>query len=337
MSTNCDSKVISGKFRARQFEYHPSIPGTVLFGTVRGNLVLRTHESGQQLSFLGTFGLNSLDAILGICWLKNNPNKFVVGSSFGKIICSDIRNKVRGQIVEVIEPCFEYDDFAKLTSVHVNSLSERILVSGYSNNVLLYDMERAEPVQTFREIHANHINIARFANKSPNLFVTCSFDKMVKAWDQRMTDRQPIYSIQGENGFVMVNFSPDDTFLLTSANDNEINQYLSVDGSQHTSFQVPRTGLKGNFSRAYYSSSGARIITGACEESGLSILDSSTGELLTRVDVYSGRKNDSLYIQVSLIIVVVDNYFCIYISFLILVVMLFHSMCHIISCHVMCV
>lgn len=302
MSTVCSSKVISNKFRVRQFEYHPQISNLLLFGTVRGNMCLYDFHS-EELSYLGSYGLNSLDAILGICWLKNNQNKFVIGSSYGKLICSDIRNKVKGHSIETNEPYFEYNEFNKLTSVHVNSSSERLLVSGYSNDVLLYDIEHAAPVQTFSGIHSNHINIARFANLSPNLFVTCSFDKTVKSWDQRMTTRQPIYSIQGENGFVMVNFSPDDTFLLTSANDNEINQYLSVDGSQHTSFQVPRTGLKGNFSRAYYSSSGSRIITGACEESGLSILDASTGELLSRVDVYSGRKNDSLYIQVSSFVV----------------------------------
>lgn len=299
MSTECNTTVISGKFRPRQFEYHPSFPNTLLFGTIRGNICLANLQSGE-LSFLGCYGLNSLDAILGICWLKNNPYKFVTGSSYGKLICGDMRNKVREHSIDVVEPFIMYNDFQQLTSVHVNSMSSRILVSGYSNDVLLYDVERAEPIQTFSNIHENHINIARFANLSPNLFVTCSFDKTVKAWDQRMTDRQPIYTIQGENGFVMVNFSPDDTFLLTSANDNEINQYLTVDGSRHTSFQLPRTGLKGNFSRAYYSSSGARIVTGACEESGLSVLDSSTGELLTRVDIYPGRKNDSLYIQVIL-------------------------------------
>jgi hypothetical protein len=86
----------------------------------------------------------------------------------------------------------------------------------------------------------------------------------------------------------MISYSPDDTFLLASALDNEITQFLALDGRRHSTFevlplclcllspaspllltpilalflQVPRTGLVSNFTRAYYSQSGAYVYTG---------------------------------------------------------------------------
>lgn len=50
--------------------------------------------------------------------------------------------------------------------------------------------------------------------------------------------------------------SPDDVFLLTSAVDNEIKQYLTVDGRLHMNLDVPKTGLEENYTRSYYTSSG---------------------------------------------------------------------------------
>ena len=92
-------------------------------------------------------------------------------------------------------------------------------------------------------------------------------------------------------------FSPDDPLLL----DNEVSQFLTVDGRKHTTFDVPKTGvslylnlttrwinieenvfysvvfpimsvgLAGNCTRASYTSSGAYIVIGACEDSKVSI------------------------------------------------------------------
>lgn len=54
----------------------------------------------------------------------------------------------------------------------------------------------------------------------------------------------------------MVGNSPDDVFLLTSAVDNEVKQYLAVDGRLHMDLDVPKIGLTENFTRSYYTSSG---------------------------------------------------------------------------------
>jgi len=36
----------------------------------------------------------------------------------------------------------------------------------------------------------------------------------------------------------MISYSPDDTFLLASALDNEITQFLALDGRRHSTFEV---------------------------------------------------------------------------------------------------
>lgn len=56
--------------------------------------------------------------------------------------------------------------------------------------------------------------------------------------------------------------SPDDVFLLTSAVDNEVKQYLAVDGRLHMDLDVPKTGLEENFTRSYYTSSGRWVVSG---------------------------------------------------------------------------
>ena len=296
---NHDVNVISGKYRPRQFEFHPTSPA-LIFGTIKGNICTVDLENpALPIKLLGNFGAGSMDAILGICWMKKHQSRFISGSTLGKLVCGDMRygaidDEHRSALVK------EYARFDRLTSVHVNSENVHLLVSGYSTTAHIYDIETGGIVAEYREAHQNHINISRFSNLSPNLFATSSFDGKAKAWDTRASNKIPIYEVKCNSGIVMINFSPDDTFMLASALDNEITQFLTVDGRKHTTFDVPKTGasillnlvelilriislmrclicdfplmimiagLEGNYTRAYYSSTGAYIVTGACEES----------------------------------------------------------------------
>lgn len=115
-----------------------------------------------------------------------------------------------------------YENFEQLTSVHVNSSDEYFLASGYSRNVGLYDLCTGKQLQVFNDLHQQHINVVKFAHHSPNLFATSSFDKEIKMWDLRQKVRAPLYTVRSMGGNVMVCFSRDDYYLLSSAVDNEV-------------------------------------------------------------------------------------------------------------------
>ncbi|CAM9549795.1 unnamed protein product, partial [Ectocarpus sp. 8 AP-2014] len=110
-------------------------------------------------------------------------------------------------------------------------------------------------------------------------------------------DNAPIYTCHSEMGHVMLSFSPDDVFLLTSAVDNEVKQYLALDGRLHMDLDVPKTGLDENFTRSYYTSSGRLILSGSSEEQTVRLYCAQTGRLIHSAEMYPGRKHGSLYVQ----------------------------------------
>lgn len=115
-----------------------------------------------------------------------------------------------------------FGSFDQLTSLHVNSRDDQFLASGYSRDVALYDIESGTRLQLFNNIHAEPINVAKFACHSPFLFATSSFDRCVKMWDIRQNPMRPCFTSSSSRGNVMVCFSPDDLYLLVSAVDNEV-------------------------------------------------------------------------------------------------------------------
>lgn len=262
----------------------------------------------NEISVINHFGMDDKDTILGLCWLKSHPNLYLSGSSRGRVCCGDIARK--DAIVH------EYETFEKLTSVHVNRTNSSLLVSGYSTTVGLYDIETGATVRLYKDIHKDHINISRFTNNSPHIFGTSSFDSTIKLWDLRQrtvntdgtapvdpgnhistTNQGQLYTLKCNSGVVMINFSADDTFLLASAQDNEINQFILLHGGLHSKFDLVKTGLTGNFTRAYYSASGRHTITGACEQSTVKLLCTYTGSYLTSVPMAPIMRDPSIYIQ----------------------------------------
>ena len=215
--SKCNIKFLSSLHHSpRQFEFHSS-GDNILYGTITGRCYLSSLNTSELID-LGEYSIESTDSILAISWLKSSPEKFIVGSANGKITIEDIDFKNNQQSVRN-----EFSNFPDLTSLHINCNDTSLIASGHTDIVNIYDIETRIVVSSLSKIHDDHINISRFSNNNPNIFATSSFDKSAKLWDMR-TLSNPIYTIKSPSSLLMLTFSPNDNFLLTSGADNCIIQ-----------------------------------------------------------------------------------------------------------------
>lgn len=88
--------------------------------------------------------------------------------------------------------------------------------------------------------------------------------------------------------------------------DNQINQFYTLNGKFHLKFDIKQQNNKESYTRAYYCTSnsnnqncsGDMIVSGSSEEAKLRFNSCITGELVIEAELYPGRINDSLYVQV---------------------------------------
>ncbi|XP_065871097.1 protein DWD HYPERSENSITIVE TO UV-B 1 [Euphorbia lathyris] len=292
LSLSCPDFWGRNYFRPRQFEYHPSISSLLVFGTLDGEVVVVNHESEKIVSYVPSLG--AMNSVLGLCWLKKYPSKLIAGSDNGSLKLYDVEHMpptVPG--VNSAAGSVTFEDFDQLTSVHVNAMDELFLVSGYSKNIALYDINCGRRIQMFTDMHTQHINVVKFSNHSPSLFATSSFDRDVKLWDLRQKPLHPCYTSASSRGNVMVCFSPDDHYLLVSAVDNEVRQLLAVDGRPHLNFEIPPTGTSQNYTRSYYMNGRDYIVSGSCDEHVVRICCAQTGRRLKDISL----EETSMYVQ----------------------------------------
>ncbi|KAJ1490563.1 WD40-repeat-containing domain protein [Baffinella frigidus] len=204
------SRVIApSSFRPRQFEYNPHKSDELVLGSISGDVSVLNYHTGAVIGHTRVPG--PPHSILGLCWLHKNPSLLISGSDNGIIQLYDVGLMAQGRPPSI----YRYEDFEHLTSVHINSEDTHFLVSGYSNDVSLYDLKVGKKLQTFKGLHTQHINVLKFANQDPNLFATSSFDKHIKMWDLRQNVDRPVFEKTSDQGNVMVRFSPCDRYVLS--------------------------------------------------------------------------------------------------------------------------
>ncbi|KAM1048231.1 hypothetical protein TB2_026963 [Malus domestica] len=290
-------KTENKKLRPRQFEYHPSNPSLMVFGSLDGEVVVLNHENEKIVGYIPSVG-RAMSSVLGLCWLNKNPSKLVAGSDNGSLKLFDINymsREVSGSFCSSSAATF--DDFEQLTSLHVNSTDDQLLASSYSKGLALYDLASGKRLQLFTNIHQEPINVSKFSHHSPYVFATSSFDHDVKMWDLRQNPMRPCYTASSSRGNVMVCFSPDDLYLLVSAVDNEVKQLLAADGRVHMNFEIAATGSSHNYTRSYYMNGRDYIISGSCDENIVRICCAQTGKRLRDVHLEDTESGNSIFVQ----------------------------------------
>ena len=252
----------SDGFAPRQFEYHPRMPDRMVVGTTRGEILFINPQSTTQKinRIRGKWFSPQRVPFLGLCWLKSTPSYILAGFFisylfwnffiFSFLLLGSDGGHVRLLNVDRMnefshgDPIVtEFPSFPSLTSVSANSSDEKFIVSGYSRDVGLYDINTGTLQTIFGSLHdRSHINVVKFSHLNPNCFVTSSFDTYIKFWDLRMgvTAEKPVYQQKSERGCVMVCFSEDDRYVLASAVDNLVTQVIHcidfVDEKKHILF-----------------------------------------------------------------------------------------------------
>ena len=113
-----------------------------------------------------------------------------------------------------------------------------------------------------------------------------------------MNPHHPIYTVSTPARLTTIAFHPNDIYFMTSGQDNHVHQYLVLDGRLHHQYKIPQINSEVNFTRSYYTASGAYVVSGASEEDLLTICEVNTGDVIRRIPLYPGRTHDSLYVQV---------------------------------------
>mmetsp|Transcript_28541 Transcript_28541/g.51664 ORF Transcript_28541/g.51664 Transcript_28541/m.51664 type:complete len:972 (+) Transcript_28541:147-3062(+) len=265
-----ERRLILSSSDARQFEFHPTRPNTVLVGRKDGVVSVLDYEADK------TTHVAAVDhfPILGLSWLHTNPQWAVCGVSQSGTTClvhyNEAEDSTPGEMEHVrLEP------FHHLSSLSVSCTDEYFITSGFCTDLGLYDIVTGRRINTFRRMHQNFINIARFAHRSPHIFATASFDHTCKLWDLRqpLETAQAIRTFKTDTLNVMCTFSPDDSKLLCSGIDATLQQFsLAKDGDITGSrFPIPAMQSTTNYRRSLYLKGGDLVATVATNESLLRI------------------------------------------------------------------
>jgi WD40 repeat protein len=267
-----EPRVLRSTKDTRQFEFHPFDPNLILTGSRSGLISLV--DADRDVALMQTRVDTS--AILGLSWLRAHMNVALYGASSSGLV----------GIIKLGTTEIDYQPigrFQNLSSVSINCTDDYFLVSGFSRDVSLFDLVSGRKVSEFKEIHSNFINITRFANFSPHLLATSSFDSTCKLWDLRKPATSCIASYTTPSLNVMCCFSPLDDNLLVSGLDANVVQLSVRKGlipninSEVLTASIPARNSSSNYRRAVYTADGSKFITSGTDENFMRVIDAGSG------------------------------------------------------------
>jgi WD40 repeat protein len=223
---------------------------------------------------------------MGLSWMKHHPELVCGAAHSGKISFLKFNpHAEEGQCA--LEPlAANVQSFPKLSSISVNCSDDFLLASGFTNDLALYDVQTSKILTTLHGAHTNFINISRFAHQSPHIFATASFDHTCKVWDLRqpLNSSHPVKSLPTNGLNIMVTFSADDKYLLSSGVDTRITQWeLPSFRQSPNAFNLRAPMHQARYRRSIYFADSTRFVTAATDESHLNVL-STDGRNLGVVD-----------------------------------------------------
>ena len=184
--------------------------------------------------------------ILALAWFRSHPQMAVSGAIHtGNLFFmryEDGNAEAERSLKQTqLQPFGFWMGGAELSSLSVNCTDDYVAISGFSKDIALYDVYTGSCVNVVRNVHNDWVNIVRFANQSPHILASASFDQTLKLFDLRcgLDGDRPIRSYHNNSMNVMCNFSPDDRNILLSGGQN--NNCLSG----HLAARLVDCGLEG--------------------------------------------------------------------------------------------
>jgi WD40 repeat protein len=265
---------IANTKQIRQFEFHPCLPNIVLTGDHKGGVnIVQTDDESVHTRLL----VDHMP-VLALSWMHHHPHTAVCGTAdVGNIVFLRFNSEATAQDV-ALQPVLKTQSFPRLSSLSVNCTDDFLLASGLTHDLALYDIQTGQMLHQAFGAHSHSINISRFANSSPHVFATASFDHTCKVWDirQPIHGDSPIKLLHTGGPNVMCNFAPGDKQLLCSGIDTHIVQYdLPSCRVAYKSFPLRPETHQAHYRRSMYFASGRQFVTSATHEAHIRIMSSS--------------------------------------------------------------
>ncbi|EKE40444.1 hypothetical protein ENUP19_0305G0055 [Entamoeba nuttalli] len=260
---------IEGINKPRQLDFSP-VTGELVVGSLNGEVYIYNEH----------FPIKTITSVIrkpiyGIGWFRTtqNQSKVVIGNNEGNLFLVNTSDTT----------CRQLQTIEILLSLHINSNDESMVTTGNGCGVTIFDTNTFNIKHKFDSIHQGAVNVARFGSVDPNLLVTSSHDKTIKAWDLRTKMNSPIQVMKGVSPFNSVGINSNDTAVVAAGKDNYVVRFDLRKGEEVRGLNMKLQKLleDDNYTRAYFNSENDSVIIASTKQTSLFVCDAVTGRVTT--------------------------------------------------------